>query len=251
MRIPLGAASLTGVGGAAAAPAQGSDDEPAFPIGVGMCLDAGEAVATHGGYRGASLNLAAPLCGLAKPGEILASETVIGLASRVDGIRFLEGRSASLKGMARPVRYVVVEPEEPLPPVPSWSSDKARDGRRLLWTVVAAIAVIVFAAVGVAAIADLESSATPKLSANQVGAIEPGAASLAVHATVGSLAQAIAVGDGGVWVANSGDGTVSRLDQSSGAVADTVTVGGEPGRGAGLRPGTTLSRRMRATLRLG
>src|SRR6476646_5873758 len=96
----------------------GMDDDPVFPIGVGMGLDAGEAVPTHGGYRGAALNLAARLCALAKPGEILASETVIGLASRVEGMRFLEGRSATLKGMARPVRYVVVEPQQPLPDVP-------------------------------------------------------------------------------------------------------------------------------------
>src|SRR6478752_2373818 len=67
----------------------GLDEQPAFPIGVGMGVDAGEAVPTHGGYRGAALNLAARLCALAKPGEILASETVIGLSSRVDGMRFL------------------------------------------------------------------------------------------------------------------------------------------------------------------
>ena len=65
-------------------------------IGEGHQIDAEQ--------RGASLNLAARLCALAKPGEILASETVLGLASWVDGMRFLEGRSASLKGMARPVR---------------------------------------------------------------------------------------------------------------------------------------------------
>src|SRR5690348_5211208 len=82
----------------------GSEDESAFPIGVGMGLDAGEAVPTHGGYRGASLNLAARLCGLAKPGEILATETVARFAHRVDGLRLLEGRSATLKGMPRPVR---------------------------------------------------------------------------------------------------------------------------------------------------
>src|SRR6478672_8241025 len=37
----------------------GTEDEPAFPLGVGMGLDAGEAIPTQGGYRGASLNLAA------------------------------------------------------------------------------------------------------------------------------------------------------------------------------------------------
>ena len=89
---------------------------------------------THGGYRGASLNLAARLCALAQPGEILASETVIGLASRVDGMRFLEGRSATLKGMARPVRYVVVEPEQPLPPAPvsTGAGGRRRVSRRVL-----------------------------------------------------------------------------------------------------------------------
>jgi peptide/nickel transport system substrate-binding protein len=205
-----------------------ADDQPALPLGVGMGLDAGEAVPTHGGYRGASLNLAARLCGLAKPGEILASETVIGLASRVDGMRYLEGRSARFKGIARPVRYVVVEPEQPLPAVPRGSSDKARDSRRLIWAVVAAIALVVFAAVGVAAIAGLGSSAAPKLSADQVGAVKPGATGLSVRATVGSRPQSIAVGGGGVWVANAGDGTVSRISPVSGAVVDTIQVGGEP-----------------------
>src|SRR5437763_11770870 len=44
--------------------------EPALPTGVGIGLDAGEAVPAEGGYRGGALNLAARLCGLAKPGEI-------------------------------------------------------------------------------------------------------------------------------------------------------------------------------------
>src|SRR6478672_295276 len=52
----------------------GTEDEAAFPIGVGMGLDAGEAVPTQGGYRGASLNLAARLCARAKSGQVLASE---------------------------------------------------------------------------------------------------------------------------------------------------------------------------------
>jgi class 3 adenylate cyclase len=54
--------------------------EPALPLGVGIGLDVGEAVATAGGYRGRALNVAARLCSLAKGGEILASETVAHLA---------------------------------------------------------------------------------------------------------------------------------------------------------------------------
>src|SRR5690242_12448595 len=147
-----------------------TDKEPPFPIGVGMGLDAGEAVPTHGGYRGASLNLAARLCALAKPGEILASETVIGLASRVDGMRFLEGRSATLKGMARPVRYVVVEPEQPLPPAPaSVAAARRRVTPVGVATLVAAAVLVVAVALLVGTLSGRGTSAA--LAANAVGSL--------------------------------------------------------------------------------
>ena len=48
--------------------------DPSLPLAVGIGLDAGEAVPVGDGYRGGALNLAARLCGLAGPAEILASE---------------------------------------------------------------------------------------------------------------------------------------------------------------------------------
>jgi YVTN family beta-propeller protein len=36
------------------------------------------------------------------------------------------------------------------------------------------------------------------------------------------------VGGGAVWVANSGDGTVSRIDPETNAVVATITIGGTP-----------------------
>jgi WD40 repeat protein/class 3 adenylate cyclase len=80
--------------------------DPAFPLPVGMGLDAGEAVEVQGGYRGGALNLAARLCSLAGPGEILASEGVVHLARRVDGIAQVERGSAQLKGLTEPVRVI-------------------------------------------------------------------------------------------------------------------------------------------------
>ncbi len=53
------------------------DGQPAFPLGIGIGLDAGEAVPVEDGYRGGALNLAARLCSLAAPGQILASETAL------------------------------------------------------------------------------------------------------------------------------------------------------------------------------
>ena len=80
----------------------------ALPRGVGIGLDAGEAVPVEGGFRGGALNLAARLCAQAKAGEILASETVMHLAARIEGISYVEPRTLSLKGYSEPVRAVEV-----------------------------------------------------------------------------------------------------------------------------------------------
>lgn len=77
------------------------------PLGIG--LDAGEAVPVEDGYRGAALNLAARLCSLAGPGEVLVSETVAHLARKVDGLAYAERGAVQLKGFADPVRVVQVQ----------------------------------------------------------------------------------------------------------------------------------------------
>ena len=83
-----------------------------LPRGIGIGLDAGEAVPVGEGYRGGALNLAARLCSLAAPGEILASETVQTLARAVEGLRYGERRVERLKGMPRPVPLVEIVPED-------------------------------------------------------------------------------------------------------------------------------------------
>jgi ABC-type transport system substrate-binding protein/class 3 adenylate cyclase len=82
--------------------------EVGLPRGVGIGLDAGEAIPIEGGYRGGALNLAARLCSQAAAGEILASEAVIHLAARIDGVEYVEGRTLHLKGYAEPIRAVEV-----------------------------------------------------------------------------------------------------------------------------------------------
>src|SRR3954447_1238232 len=57
--------------------------EDPLPLRVGIGLDAGEAVPVDGGYRGGALNLAARLCSLADPGEVLASRGGTHLARQV------------------------------------------------------------------------------------------------------------------------------------------------------------------------
>ena len=85
--------------------------DPALPLGVGIGLDAGEAVPIEGGYRGAALNLAARLCGHAGAGEILATREVVHLARRVEGVAYAEKGALSVKGIADPVEVVGVSSE--------------------------------------------------------------------------------------------------------------------------------------------
>jgi class 3 adenylate cyclase len=83
-------------------------DAALLPVGIG--LDAGEAVPVEGGYRGGALNLAARLCSLAGPGDVLASETVIHLAHKTPDLRYIERGVVQLKGLAEPVRIMQIRP---------------------------------------------------------------------------------------------------------------------------------------------
>jgi class 3 adenylate cyclase/tetratricopeptide (TPR) repeat protein len=85
--------------------------DPTLPLRVGIGLDAGEAPPVGTGYRGAALNLAARLCSLAGPGEVLASQTVAGVARVVDGLTFEDRGTVRLKGFTDPVPVIRVQPE--------------------------------------------------------------------------------------------------------------------------------------------
>src|SRR5579884_1116451 len=89
-----------------------------LPLRAGIGLDVGEAIPVRGGYRTGALNLAARLCSLAGPGEVLSSQGVVHLARRVDGIEYHDHGSAPLKGFDNPVPVIRVtragaEPEAP------------------------------------------------------------------------------------------------------------------------------------------
>jgi DNA-binding NarL/FixJ family response regulator/class 3 adenylate cyclase len=86
--------------------------DSSLPLPVGIGLDAGEVVPVGEGYRGRALNLAARLCGLAAPGEALATQEVVHLAGGVEGIRYEERGSVRLKNRTDPVRVVKVAPED-------------------------------------------------------------------------------------------------------------------------------------------
>src|SRR3954463_3542950 len=85
------------------------DAELPLPVGIG--IDFGEAVAVEGGYRSGALNLAARLCSIAKPGEILATPELTHVARRLDGMSYVVKDTVRLKGLTDPVRPVRVLPD--------------------------------------------------------------------------------------------------------------------------------------------
>jgi hypothetical protein len=90
--------------------------DPDLPLRVGIGIDSGEAVPVEQGYRGAALNLASRLCSLARPGEVIASDSVVHLAGKLADLRYVDGGRAHLKGIPEAVHIVrVAGYEHPVP----------------------------------------------------------------------------------------------------------------------------------------
>ena len=110
--------------------------DPTTPFTVGIGLDAGEAVPVEDGFRGGPLNVAARLCSMAAPGEILASQEVAHLARRVEGTRFLDHGPTALKGLSDRVHVIkiVAETGNPYKGLRAFDEDDASDfhGREAL-----------------------------------------------------------------------------------------------------------------------
>jgi branched-chain amino acid transport system substrate-binding protein len=196
--------------------------QPAFPLGIGVGLAAGEAVPIEGGYRGGALNLAARLCSIAAPGQILASETVTSLAGAVDGLRFVDRRGVRVKGIDRPVRAIEVLPEVELPPVPVAPRPRSRRRAYLLM----AVGAVVLAAAASAAVLALtrDSDQTIEAVGNAIAAFDGD--SVSYTRTFGRTPSTIAIGEEAVWVLNADDRTISKVDPETSDVVTTFGTGG-------------------------
>ena len=214
--------------------------DPSLPLMVGIGIDAGEAVPVEGGYRGGALNLAARLCGHAAAGEVLASLEATHLARKVEGIRYLDRGAVHLKGLAAPVPVVKVLPEGADPALrlapfaPSKRPISRRHFPRSLVAgrrgVIAGVIVALVAAALVPIALTLRGSG-PKglgaIGADSIGMIDLKSAAITRSIPAGNGSAGIALGPGAVWVANSTNGTVSRIDPDSGAVVP-IQVGDDP-----------------------
>ena len=199
-----------------------SDDS--LPLRVGIGLDAGEAVAVGEGFRGGALNLAARLCSIAQPGEVLLTESLTHLSRRVDELTYRDRGRRSFKGLDQPVRVFQVEFPLAMPEAPGGAAPGR--ARRYVLAAVATLAVLVAAPVVALEVRGGGPSAAPRLGANSLGAIDPASGKLVSQTAVGNGPQSIAVGEGATWVASTLDGTVSRVQPGGGSVV--IEVKGAP-----------------------
>ena len=82
--------------------------EPDRPLGMGVGIHAGEAVETAEGYIGRAVNIAARLCAVARPGEVLVSSTVKGITQASIPVGFIPQGRRRLKGIQDPILVYAV-----------------------------------------------------------------------------------------------------------------------------------------------
>lgn len=214
-----------------------TEADPTLPLPVGIGLDAGEAVPVERGYRGGALNLAARLCGRAGPGEILASQGVVLLARKVEGVRIVDRGEVHLKGLDEPVRVfrVISEEGDPAeqirrlaPAGPARGPAPLRLARRHP-AVVAVLALALVAAVAIPTTSALRGGGPGELLVGDALAmIDLGTGELAGSVPLESRPGDVAVGAGGVWVTLPDRGVVMRIDPETLTVRDTIPVGADP-----------------------
>jgi YVTN family beta-propeller protein len=209
--------------------------DPSFPLPVGIGLDAGEAVPLEAGYRGGALNLAARLCGRAGPGEILASQGVVHLARKVEGVRYVDRGDLHLKGLAEPVRvfraiseeadpaarFRELAPRRPRGPVPLRLV--RRHPAMAIFVVLALIA-----AVAVPTTIALRGGSGEAIVGDAVALIDLESGELIDHVELDARPGAVAVGEGAVWVTLPDRGAVVEIDPETRSVVDTISVGADP-----------------------
>jgi class 3 adenylate cyclase len=79
------------------------------PIQVGVGIHAGETVETPDGPVGSAVNVAARICALARPGEILVSDTVRALTTSTLDVGYVGRGRHRLKGVVDPVSLFAVQ----------------------------------------------------------------------------------------------------------------------------------------------
>jgi class 3 adenylate cyclase len=80
----------------------------ASELGLHIGLHAGDVIREENNVFGGAVNIAARICALSAPGEILVSDVVRGMARSSSGVEFADRGEQEMKGVGEPVRVYEV-----------------------------------------------------------------------------------------------------------------------------------------------
>jgi YVTN family beta-propeller protein len=225
---------------------------------VRMGIHTGEPAVGGERYVGLGVHRAARICAAGHGGQILVSQTTRELLrdDPIADVSLLDLGEHRLKDMDESERlYQVVAPglgrefpalktaestpfegrEGELAEAAAEEMAKRwrRPGRRMLFVATFAAAAA-GAILGVLLTQGGGSTANASVSANAVGVIDSKGA-IAAQIPVGVAPGGVAAGVDAIWVSNTGENTVSRIDPSTNDVRQTISVGGGPS-GAAVTP---------------
>ena len=200
------------------------EDELPRPVGIG--LDSGEAVPVEEGFRGGALNRAARLCALAKPGEVLASDAVVELAGKADGVAYGFRRTERLKGFDKPVGVVEVHPGAVAPRRELARSLRARllgnrPRRRLAIYGIVGAAMVVSAA----ALVSLTAGERRSRPRSPSPCSTPDTGDLEKSFDAGGEFQQIVTADDALYALDFDGGIIARIDPDTAAITDRYAAG--------------------------
>jgi class 3 adenylate cyclase len=84
----------------------------ASELGLHIGLHAGDVIREGNNVYGGAVNIAARICGLSAPGEILVSDVVRGMGRSSSGVEFEDRGEQEMKGVGDPVRVYAVRGTE-------------------------------------------------------------------------------------------------------------------------------------------
>jgi class 3 adenylate cyclase len=85
-----------------------AQNEPGARIELGIGINTGEPIQEGGDFFGSTVNLAARVCAVATPGQVLVSETTRHVAGRLENVEFVDRGLRELKGFPEPQRVYEV-----------------------------------------------------------------------------------------------------------------------------------------------
>jgi branched-chain amino acid transport system substrate-binding protein len=115
----------------------------AHGINVGVGIHAGETVDTPDGFVGSAVNIAARICAIAGPGQVLVSDTVRALTQSIVAVSFSPLGRRALKGVKEPLMLYIAAPADPV--AAAHAARRERTVRVGRWVALAVVVALVAA----------------------------------------------------------------------------------------------------------